>query len=287
MAEKGENLHDVILRLAEELGPTVSFDASLVAREMWPAKPDEVKGEERWRKLIRPVRSAAIGLARQGEIELLRRGDVIDPHKFSRVCTKCGCLSGLSWRSKTLPSTRSRTNLVSSQGSDFFAQGAKLRQDGLLSGVRHFVRALAHFFFVLQRVHGVHDDTNEQVERGKGAQDDISDEIDCGCWSGMDVHDGPNDPVAPTFQRHDLEECVGGAAKVAEIVVTVCVAAVYRAPEHMHTDDGKHIVNERKQYHGREHARQGVNQTADDRAHAGDHRQQPQCAHDPQGTESR
>lgn len=81
MAEKGENLHDVILRLAEELGPTTSFDASLVAREMWPAKPDEVKGEERWRKLIRPVRSAAIGLARQGEIELLRRGDVIDPHK--------------------------------------------------------------------------------------------------------------------------------------------------------------------------------------------------------------
>ena len=27
------------------------------------------------------MRSAAIGLARQGEIELLRRGDVIDPHK--------------------------------------------------------------------------------------------------------------------------------------------------------------------------------------------------------------
>ena len=65
MAEKGENLHDVILRLAGELGPTVSFDASLVAREMWPAKPDEVKGEERWRvnssRALRSDRTGASG----------------------------------------------------------------------------------------------------------------------------------------------------------------------------------------------------------------------------------
>ena len=81
MAEKGESLADVILRVAEEQGPDVSFDASVVAQEMWPAKPEEKKGEERWRKLIRPVRGAAIGLARQGEIEILRRKEVIDPHK--------------------------------------------------------------------------------------------------------------------------------------------------------------------------------------------------------------
>ena len=81
MADKGESLHDVILRLAENFGPAILFDAGFVAREMWPPKPDEVKGEERWRKLIRPVRAAAIGLARQGEIELVRRGEVIDPRK--------------------------------------------------------------------------------------------------------------------------------------------------------------------------------------------------------------
>ena len=81
MAEKGENLADVILRLCGDRGPDFSVSPQEVAQEMWPAKAEERKGEERWRKLVRPVRSAAIGLARQGDIEILRRKEAIDPHK--------------------------------------------------------------------------------------------------------------------------------------------------------------------------------------------------------------
>ena len=81
MAEKGENLSDVILRLCEERGPEVSVTPQEVAMEMWPPAAEETKGQERWRKLVRPVRSAVIGLARKGEIEILRRKEVVDPHK--------------------------------------------------------------------------------------------------------------------------------------------------------------------------------------------------------------
>ena len=46
-----------------------------------PPRPDEVKGEEKWRGFLRQVRAEAKGLARQGRIDILRRGEPQDPSK--------------------------------------------------------------------------------------------------------------------------------------------------------------------------------------------------------------
>ena len=81
MPRGNESIDACILRLAEERGVEHTLCPSEVARAVWPPKPDEVKGQERWRKLMRPVRSAAIGLARKVEIENLRRKQIIDPPK--------------------------------------------------------------------------------------------------------------------------------------------------------------------------------------------------------------
>ena len=75
-----ESLKHVILRLAEERGDA-SFTPTEAAQQMRPPKPDEVKGEEKWRSFLRQVRAEAKGLARQGRIDILRRGEVVDPSK--------------------------------------------------------------------------------------------------------------------------------------------------------------------------------------------------------------
>lgn len=61
-----------ILRQAAERGADKSLCPSEVARALDPA-------EERWRRLMGPVRAAAIRLARQGRIEVLRKGKPVDP----------------------------------------------------------------------------------------------------------------------------------------------------------------------------------------------------------------
>ena len=46
-----------------------------------PPRPNEVKGEEKWRGFLRQVRAEAKGLARQGRVDILRRGEPQDPSK--------------------------------------------------------------------------------------------------------------------------------------------------------------------------------------------------------------
>ena len=75
-----ESLKHVILRMAEERGEE-SFTPTEAAQELRPPRPDEVKGEEKWRGFLRQVRAEAVGLARKGRVDIMRRGEVVDPTK--------------------------------------------------------------------------------------------------------------------------------------------------------------------------------------------------------------
>lgn len=75
-----ESLKHVILRMAEERGEE-SFTPTEAAQELRPPRPDEVKGAEKWRGFLRQVRAEAVGLARKGRVDILRRGEVADPTK--------------------------------------------------------------------------------------------------------------------------------------------------------------------------------------------------------------
>ncbi|PWS34632.1 DUF3253 domain-containing protein [Falsiroseomonas bella] len=61
-----------ILRLTEQRGPAKSICPSDVARSLAPE-------ESAWRPLLGKVRLAAVELARQGRIEVLRKGKPVDP----------------------------------------------------------------------------------------------------------------------------------------------------------------------------------------------------------------
>ena len=73
------DLCDWILAIGEQHGEEAVFTPEDVARAAFPVGPKEEKGKERWRGQIRGIRAAAIGLARQGRLEVLRRGEPADP----------------------------------------------------------------------------------------------------------------------------------------------------------------------------------------------------------------
>ncbi|WP_203076052.1 DUF3253 domain-containing protein [Falsiroseomonas ponticola] len=67
-----EALEAEILRQTAERGPEKSICPSEVARALAPE-------EDAWRRLMGPVRAAAIRLARSGQVEILRKGKPVDP----------------------------------------------------------------------------------------------------------------------------------------------------------------------------------------------------------------
>lgn len=68
-----------ILRLCAEGGPGRSISPADVARAL--AGTDET----RWRRLMHPVRQAASALAREGRIQMLRKGRPIAPEQAHGV----------------------------------------------------------------------------------------------------------------------------------------------------------------------------------------------------------
>lgn len=62
-----------ILRQTAARGRDKSICPSEVARALAPA-------EDEWRRLMSQVRAAAIRLARQGRVEVLRKGKPVDPN---------------------------------------------------------------------------------------------------------------------------------------------------------------------------------------------------------------
>lgn len=71
-----DRIEAAILRLVEERGAGKSICPSEAAREAFP---------ESWRDHLRHVRAAAVHLAREGRIEIWRKGKPVDPDNFKGV----------------------------------------------------------------------------------------------------------------------------------------------------------------------------------------------------------
>lgn len=67
------DLKTVILDLVEGRGPEKTICPSEAARDVFP---------ENWREKMDEVRDAAVELAEEGEIEILQKGECVDPHDF-------------------------------------------------------------------------------------------------------------------------------------------------------------------------------------------------------------
>ena len=74
------DLRDWVLTVGERYGPERLYRPEDVARAAFPVGPKEIKGQERWRRQIRATRAAAIGLARQNRLQIVRRGQIADAH---------------------------------------------------------------------------------------------------------------------------------------------------------------------------------------------------------------
>ncbi|GGG99633.1 hypothetical protein GCM10007420_14370 [Glycocaulis albus] len=71
-----DTIESAILALVEQRGAGKSICPSEAARAVWP---------EEWQKRMREVRGVAIGMARKGEISILRKGKPVDPDDFKGV----------------------------------------------------------------------------------------------------------------------------------------------------------------------------------------------------------
>ena len=71
-----DRIEAAILHLAEQRGPEKSICPSEAAREAFPGD---------WRARMRQVRAAAVHLARQGRVRILRKGKPVDPDDFKGV----------------------------------------------------------------------------------------------------------------------------------------------------------------------------------------------------------
>jgi hypothetical protein len=71
-----DRIEAAILALVEARGEGKSICQSEAAREAFP---------DSWRDHLRHVRAAAVHLARQGKIVILRKGKPVDPENFKGV----------------------------------------------------------------------------------------------------------------------------------------------------------------------------------------------------------
>ena len=69
-------IEDAILSLLAETPPGKSIDPANVAKQLQP---------ERWQRILGQVRSTAVGMARAGQIVILRHNKPADPDSFKGV----------------------------------------------------------------------------------------------------------------------------------------------------------------------------------------------------------
>jgi len=72
-------LEAALLRMIAERGTNCTFDPAEVARALAGPHPDQ------WGPLMQPIRRAAVALAEQGRIVILRKGKPVDPRDFKGV----------------------------------------------------------------------------------------------------------------------------------------------------------------------------------------------------------
>lgn len=69
-------IEDAILSLLAETPPGKSIDPASVAKQLQP---------ERWQRILGQVRSTAVGMARAGQVVILRHNKPADPDSFKGV----------------------------------------------------------------------------------------------------------------------------------------------------------------------------------------------------------
>jgi hypothetical protein len=74
-----EDITDTILRLAAERGADKTICPSEAARELAGKDP------ENWSPLMPRIRRSAIGLMKEGRIEIRRKGRAVDPDDFRGI----------------------------------------------------------------------------------------------------------------------------------------------------------------------------------------------------------
>lgn len=79
MAVDEAAIEATLLRLVGERGADKTVCPSEVARALGGAEQDE------WRRLMQPVRRAAVRLAKRGDVAILRRGRPVDPDDFRGI----------------------------------------------------------------------------------------------------------------------------------------------------------------------------------------------------------
>ena len=72
-------IETVLLRLVAERGMDQTVDPAEAARELGGTHPDQ------WGPLMQPIRRAAVMLAEQGRVVILRKGKPVDPRDFKGV----------------------------------------------------------------------------------------------------------------------------------------------------------------------------------------------------------
>ena len=80
--ERRRTLEDTILQLCSEAGPQKSIDPIDAAKAFSLARGEDELG---WRNWLAHVRSASVGLARQGKLVIFRKGKPADPDDFRGV----------------------------------------------------------------------------------------------------------------------------------------------------------------------------------------------------------
>lgn len=77
-----QGLEDAILALCAERGPEKTICPTDAAKAFAQSRGEDELG---WRNWLAHVRSAAVGLARQGRLVIYRKGKPVDPDDFRGV----------------------------------------------------------------------------------------------------------------------------------------------------------------------------------------------------------
>lgn len=81
--ERRRSLEETILDLCAEAGPQKTIDPSAAAKAFAQGRGED--GPTGWRNWLVHVRSAAVGLARNGRLVIYRKGKPADPDDFRGV----------------------------------------------------------------------------------------------------------------------------------------------------------------------------------------------------------
>ncbi len=86
MEEKNEKSLDPIAEIIlQTLERNVSVAPVEIARSLGKARRKAAEKPDAWRRYMNPVKQQMLFLAREGKIEIVRKGEVVDPEDFRGV----------------------------------------------------------------------------------------------------------------------------------------------------------------------------------------------------------